>query len=524
MACNAMMDSYKLGHLLRVESLGLELLVGPPGALERPVLGAHSVEIPNPARWMEAGWILLTTGVSLPNSEAEHRRLVADTDEERCTAIGFGIGLTYDSVPAALLDEARQRGFPVFSIPLSTAFKDITREVWTNVLGRHTPASTQLAAIERSFLEVIGGEHPREAMAERLSAVLGCEVALVRWDGGHTVATNPLPLDEILEANKRAPARQRHFETAGFHGILLDIPLTDGRHQTLVLAVPKERQLHNLLEVVGQASVPLLQAISRMEYVVASQESAAARVTLEQILAARSAFEADAAAARLAALGMNMAHGVRISMIEVSEDTPAAAQLAIERVAQGLLIPATMRSARLVLLCPAAEAADLTRSALEQLPSQSCAGIGRVVSNAEAISVSMRDAQVALKAARCSSGKRAVPYEDLDVPNLLVCELPVERLAARVSKWLEPLRENPIYMSAVKAYFENDLDVALAARALGLHHNSVRYRLKKAEQLLGADLRDPSTILALYVAESMTPPGAEDTASRPDISLPRRPL
>jgi DNA-binding PucR family transcriptional regulator len=43
---------------------------------------------------------------------------------------------------------------------------------------------------------------------------------------------------------------------------------------------------------------------------------------------------------------------------------------------------------------------------------------------------------------------------------------------------------------------------------MGLHHNSLRYRLGRAERLLGRPLKDPATIASLYIALAAAPPDA----------------
>ena len=48
--------------LLDHEELGLRLLTGDPGALDRRVAGAHAIEIERPTTWLEQDWIMLTTG------------------------------------------------------------------------------------------------------------------------------------------------------------------------------------------------------------------------------------------------------------------------------------------------------------------------------------------------------------------------------------------------------------------------------------------------------------------------------
>jgi purine catabolism regulator len=39
-----------------------------------------------------------------------------------------------------------------------------------------------------------------------------------------------------------------------------------------------------------------------------------------------------------------------------------------------------------------------------------------------------------------------------------------------------------------------------AARAMHIHHNTLRYRLGRVEEALGRPLKDPGTIAVLYIA------------------------
>jgi DNA-binding PucR family transcriptional regulator len=96
-------------------------------------------------------------------------------------------------------------------------------------------------------------------------------------------------------------------------------------------------------------------------------------------------------------------------------------------------------------------------------------------------------------------------YDDLDLGTLLLQELQLERLAPKIDAWLEPLRATPRVFETLVAYFDNNLDIGRTAEALHLHPNSVRYRLARAEELIGAPVRSPSTMIALHVAMAARP-------------------
>jgi hypothetical protein len=63
-----------------------------------------------------------------------------------------------------------------------------------------------------------------------------------------------------------------------------------------------------------------------------------------------------------------------------------------------------------------------------------------------------------------------------------------------------PIKSKPILLEALQAFFEAELDVMSAARNLHIHHNSLRYRIQKIEEIVGGSLRSPETIAAVQLA------------------------
>jgi DNA-binding PucR family transcriptional regulator len=55
------------------------------------------------------------------------------------------------------------------------------------------------------------------------------------------------------------------------------------------------------------------------------------------------------------------------------------------------------------------------------------------------------------------------------------------------------------YVETLAAYLEAFGDIGHAARRLGVHHNTFRYRLQKLQELPGVSLDDPSQRLALQL-------------------------
>lgn len=125
----------------------------------------------------------------------------------------------------------------------------------------------------------------------------------------------------------------------------------------------------------------------------------------------------------------------------------------------------------------------------------------------EGFARSHREALAAQRVAVRSTGSSPVTvYEDVQVPCLLTDDL--DELRALVARELKGLAGTDGVTSrirnTVRVYYENNCTAAATATVLGLHKNTVRYRLDQAETLLGrsVDQRRLPTELALIALES----------------------
>lgn len=65
---------------------------------------------------------------------------------------------------------------------------------------------------------------------------------------------------------------------------------------------------------------------------------------------------------------------------------------------------------------------------------------------------------------------------------------------------LAPLHARPQLHQTLLAYLDNELDVGASAAALQLHPNTMRYRLRQIEGLLGGSLKSPALLSRVYLA------------------------
>ena len=121
---------------LTVESLigelGLSLVSGQESA-QKHVRWVHSTELADPIPWLKGGEVLLTTGLQLKGPKLQ-RELVDRLADHDIAALGFGTGFTHRRLPAALVNAAIKRDFPLFEVPYELPFIAITERAFTRLL------------------------------------------------------------------------------------------------------------------------------------------------------------------------------------------------------------------------------------------------------------------------------------------------------------------------------------------------------------------------------------------------------
>jgi DNA-binding PucR family transcriptional regulator len=176
-----------------------------------------------------------------------------------------------------------------------------------------------------------------------------------------------------------------------------------------------------------------------------------------------------------------------------------------------------VRSASAVLLVPAEAAPDL--AVVEKLaqallnavaavlrPATLSAGIGNLAAGVGELARSHVEARQALRLSRrAGRGSRVTSYRSLGAFRLLLEVQSPEALRGFVTEVLGSLlkyaesRETPL-LETLEALVAARWVRRAAARALGIHINSMGYRMERIESLTGLSLDDPETRVAVAIA------------------------
>lgn len=502
----------RLADLLAHEGFGLELVSGGPRAQGREVRGAHTVEVDAPARWLASDWIMLTTGVRLHGNVEAQRALVPQLEAGGASALGFGVGLGFKRVPAALVDVAQQHDFPVFAVPYDTPFREIIHFINRSLTSGEEQLFRRLTALQRYLVDALRTPEPERTMVDRLAHFLDASVMLVSAGGTLDLVAGKAPVEALMREVCAHALRPVELDVADWHALATPVLTEAGREpRWLVLASPRPGFVNKLTKTAAEATAPLLAAMARLGDVLRDQEQAVRAALLEEALEPAEARDPLPLAARAAAFGLDFSCPARLAIIRRQQRRASMAQpldvaglrreVVVELERARLPHLAYQRDDAIVVLVQGGDR-DV-RAALAAISDMSpgvVMGVGRAVAAIADAHHSLRDADLAVDRRGLDPGRRIMHFDDFDLGTFMVSEIPSERLAPKVDEILSVLRANVPVHEALSAYFAYDLDIAATATALHMHRNSLRYRLARAEQLLGRSLKQPSTIAAVYLA------------------------
>ena len=327
-----------LGDVLAEGSFGLTLVSGGPDCARREVQGAHAVEVEAPARWLAPEWVMLTTGVRLRGSARAQRELVPALEDAGVSALGFGVGFGFKHVPAALLEVARERAFPVFAVPYETPFREIVHFVERSLSGGDEHVFRRLTALQRYLVDALRTPEPERALVDRLAGFLDAGVVLLGPDGEPEIVAGKPPVEALRSEVCAQPPGLVELDAGGWHAVATPVATQAGQGaRWLVLASPRPGFVGKLAKPAAEASAPLLAAMARLGEVVRDQELAVKAALRDEARQPARARDVQDALAGLASSLPDVAIGIGrpVTAIVDAHHSLRDAELAVARAGNG---------------------------------------------------------------------------------------------------------------------------------------------------------------------------------------------
>jgi PucR family transcriptional regulator, purine catabolism regulatory protein len=164
-----------------VSELGLELASGLESA-QAPVRWVHSTELVDPTPWLTGGELLLTTGIQLETPKLQ-RGLIEKLAEHSIAGLGFGTGFTHERLPPALLNAARKLDFPVFVVPYELPFIAITERASAHLVSEQYETLRRGVQIQERMERLVLEERGLDEVVRVAAAAIGGVVGVLDAHG-----------------------------------------------------------------------------------------------------------------------------------------------------------------------------------------------------------------------------------------------------------------------------------------------------------------------------------------------------
>ncbi len=524
--------------ILEISELDLRLLAGHKST-SNPVRWVHITEVPDPTKWLKGGELLLTTGYSFVGDEQQQVAQIKRLIDHNISGLGFGTGFSFDKVPPALVTVAEEYGFPLFEVPYHVPFLAITEAVASKIVNEQYSLLQRSLAVHEKLTKIVLEEKGLEAILSTLSALVGCSAVLFDFHGvvlceaayrRHLGAELVADLWRLI-GDRRADRQNFALSMDGVGSGVQVYPVVASHRIGAFLAVVKDSGdfseydriiLHNVVTVTA------LELVKKKA--VAETEKRLAGDFFDELIA--SDLYEEEIARRLAFFGLDPQSPHLIVLVDIDEAPEAASgrgeaaaldvkerlhwtvdEFMARRDMHG--ISASRSDSVVVLVQPgkidAREiiglAGELQAVIAEMLPEISVSvGIGRPHRQLIDLRQSYYEASYAIKIRKLKGEPRVIAsFDDLGSYGLLLGLQDTLSLEVFYDSVLGKLQEydeqnSSDLVKSLACFLEANGHWGDAAEKLYVHRHTLRYRMKRVEEITGRDLNRSQDRMEFWLA------------------------
>ncbi len=503
--------SLTVGELLRTPGLDIRPKAGRRG-LTQTIRWVHVSELEDPTPWLKGGELLLTTGMGVGKTPARQRGYVGRLAAAGLAGLGLGTGFSFRSVPKAVVDAAEAAGFPVFEVPYDVPFIAITEVVFTRLMAEQYDLLSRSLEAEHTLTRAVLEGQGVEGIVAALAKAIGGWSVLFDLHGS-LMAAEPATADVYL------PRLWSELQTPRAEGPRFSLSVVDRGHHIVIQPVTAQGRVEAFLgagkrdalthfdRIVSSHALALLALELAKARAVSDTERRLKGDVLDKILSG----ELEPARARqsLERLGFDVDRPVAALALADGGSPEALAGVceeALARLPEGRAFMCSPRDDLVVaILQPAGSGflGDVQAAIGARSSGDVLAGAGSLVPFDE-IAQTIREARYALQVCR-TEGRQSAEFQDLGTYQLLLSLQDPEALRTFAGSVLAPLDRydrghGGELVPSLRAFLEKNARWEAAAMELLVHRHTLRYRMRKVEELTGRRLSSARDRMEFFLA------------------------
>ena len=500
--------SLSIEELTRHPQLGVTYLAGRSGG-SRAVLWAHTCELPEPWQWLGAGDLLLTDGYSFPADGVEQAAFIQQLASSGLSGLMLAEGLRAAPLTTQAAAAADALDFPVLQAAYEIPFISVARTV---AESNSHDISRRLHRLLRIYDLVRGrsaAASPEDGLVAQMADEIECDLSVLDLVSGRTLLPHQTMVAERVLREVGQQLAERPAPLPAFSRVTADqvtamvLPLRERSHVALV-AVAR----HHLVAI----DLAVLQHVATIASVevdrgVAAQLRRRRKSTQTFAKLVEGVLDDASASAEIAHHGLAAGPWVVVAVetgVELDVD-----ELHAELEREGLACLLLPSEGGVTILVRPGSVDHTVLSRVMGLhvvgPTHDDlvlrTGFSREVSSPRRIPDAVRESRWALETAH-AEGRSCAIYGD-HVPMFMPSTLAEgEAVVARVLGELLQYDVSPgaHLMDTLGAYLDANRSTQRCAAVLGVHKQTVVYRLRRIEALTGRRLQDVGDLSALFFA------------------------
>lgn len=481
--------------------------------LHRAVRWVHIAEVPDVAKLLRGGELILTTGIALPEDVGLLAQYVRDLAEAGVSGLGIELVRRYREMPRQLISAAERWGMPLIALDQEVPFVAVTEAVHAQILNRQFVRLRIEEQVHHAFQALAPGASPSDVV-RKMSDLARCPVVFESL--AHrplAVEARTIPLEELL-AGWEAKSRRLDSDHPGWIAAVVE-PSGQPCGRVVLLVDRTPGVLHRAVLDTGSAMLAIGWLLAGSPV---SLEHAAQRDLVEDLASGRCR-SINEVYVRARSLGMSL-RPHRLAVLAVRSAPPFCREHAV---VQAIERTRTVGIAgqlhddlvfALVAVPPEEPHAVRARAIATELrhgysgpPECLAVGAAYLGDDVQLLDLTrgLSDADEAARSVLGSGDERVATVEAIELRGLLRLlgdDVHVQRFVERQLRpvWEHDARHGTYLLDVLTAFLDCAGNKSAAAARAHLSRAAFYHSLERLSTLLGRDLEIPEVRVALHVA------------------------